>query len=782
MPVIIDGTLGVNAAAITTTNWTPTNIATGDNTTLGDASSDTLTINSTIQPGIVISGASSTDALRVTQTGSGNALVIEDADNPDSTPFVIDSEGRVAIGTPAAAYAKLSVQGTAVASDTASPITIYAAETFGPSTTSAFGVRVNPSTSSNSGTPYTINLMRHFYANQGTFSADSTVTSQIGFHASSTLIGAGTNYGFYSDIASGTNRYNFYSNGTAPNYFAGKLFLNAGVNAAYAFQNNLSITGATTAAGNYFSGQVQSDVVDAYGLRTDLRVASSAFTLNTLTHYAASQDIIGANATVTSQYGFLARGTLIGATNNYGFRSDITAATGRWNFYASGDANNYFAGNVGVGTNAPFSKLTVYGPTGIVSPSTGEATGVGSIRIENGSGLLGTDGGLEFKVAGDTNGYGAKIQALNSGGAQLVFANRNASATWVERMRIKSDGTVSIPGASGAVSSVDYHTAKWNLSTTGAEGLSYQRFKVTCNNTRATAYVKIKACLNSDGGIPYAAAAEMTLSVGRADGSAYYTLVNVFNVAGVSIDEPIASGNDIIFSLSAGYNGTGTTPGIDISVEYMSTDYRGVTADFTWSAVTGTSAGTSLFGVSKIGYGSSANVFTSNGIGLGNTVPTGGGTGIRFPVAQSASSDPNTLDDYEEGTWTPAWAPASGYSNLIYSEQLGQYVKVGKAVHFWGRLVTTAATAGGGGTLGISGLPFTPQSSIGGNPGNININFSYGWASATDAVLGLLISPGSTQVSCYTQYAGMNNNAQSTASSLRGAQVYFIFGGTYFTS
>lgn len=45
MPVIIDGTLGVNAAAVTTTNWTPTNIATGGNTTLGDASADTVTIN-----------------------------------------------------------------------------------------------------------------------------------------------------------------------------------------------------------------------------------------------------------------------------------------------------------------------------------------------------------------------------------------------------------------------------------------------------------------------------------------------------------------------------------------------------------------------------------------------------------------------------------------------------------------------------------------------------------------------------------------------------------------
>jgi hypothetical protein len=42
---------------------------------------------------------SSSDALRITQTGSGNALVVEDSANPDATPFVIDGNGVVGIGT-----------------------------------------------------------------------------------------------------------------------------------------------------------------------------------------------------------------------------------------------------------------------------------------------------------------------------------------------------------------------------------------------------------------------------------------------------------------------------------------------------------------------------------------------------------------------------------------------------------------------------------------------------------------------------------------------------------
>lgn len=47
----------------------------------------------------VISVNSSSDALLITQTGSGNALVVEDSTNPDSTPFVIGANGNVGIGT-----------------------------------------------------------------------------------------------------------------------------------------------------------------------------------------------------------------------------------------------------------------------------------------------------------------------------------------------------------------------------------------------------------------------------------------------------------------------------------------------------------------------------------------------------------------------------------------------------------------------------------------------------------------------------------------------------------
>ena len=50
-------------------------------------------------PLILASGSSTQDLVRITQVGSGNALVVEDSTNPDTTPFVIDTTGNVGVGT-----------------------------------------------------------------------------------------------------------------------------------------------------------------------------------------------------------------------------------------------------------------------------------------------------------------------------------------------------------------------------------------------------------------------------------------------------------------------------------------------------------------------------------------------------------------------------------------------------------------------------------------------------------------------------------------------------------
>jgi hypothetical protein len=79
------------------------------------------------------------------------------------------------------------------------------------------------------------------------------------------------------------------------------------------------------------------------------------------------------------------------------------------------------------------------------------------------------------------------------------------------------------------------------------------------------------------------------------------------------------------------------------------------------------------------------------------------GVGITFPATQSASSDANTLDDYEEGTWTPT-ATSQGGSITSYSAN-GSYVKIGKTVFVRAEIIiTNVGTASG--RIDGGGLPF----------------------------------------------------------------------------
>jgi len=86
------------------------NIATDDRFIVRDTSANTdlaitaaelrnMIVNTPIVLPTVISVNSASDALRITQTGSGDAIVVEDSGNPDSTPFVVKTDGRVGVGT-----------------------------------------------------------------------------------------------------------------------------------------------------------------------------------------------------------------------------------------------------------------------------------------------------------------------------------------------------------------------------------------------------------------------------------------------------------------------------------------------------------------------------------------------------------------------------------------------------------------------------------------------------------------------------------------------------------
>ena len=113
-------------------------------------------------------------------------------------------------------------------------------------------------------------------------------------------------------------------------------------------------------------------------------------------------------------------------------------------------------------------------------------------------------------------------------------------------------------------------------------------------------------------------------------------------------------------------------------------------------------------------------------IAVGNATPSASGAGITFPATQSASTDANTLDDYEEGTWTPALA---GGATAGYSSRTGTYTKIGNRVVLFFKMQLSSLS--GSGTIWMTGVPFTPSGDDGnagtlvGNSGCASLSASY---------------------------------------------------------
>ena len=150
------------------------------------------------------------------------------------------------------------------------------------------------------------------------------------------------------------------------------------------------------------------------------------------------------------------------------------------------------------------------------------------------------------------------------------------------------------------------------------------------------------------------------------------------------------NGPDDFWLSSNLYYNSGWTYGVTNTGTQMHLGSRG----FYFQSVPSGTAGTTV----------SPNVFLS--CNNGQTLALQGassvaGTGISFPATQSASSDANTLDDYEEGTWTPT---DSSPGSVGLNQQSGYYVKIGKMVYTSARFFFNANSNGTAAVIG--GLPF----------------------------------------------------------------------------
>jgi len=151
-----------------------------------------------------------------------------------------------------------------------------------------------------------------------------------------------------------------------------------------------------------------------------------------------------------------------------------------------------------------------------------------------------------------------------------------------------------------------------------------------------------------------------------------------------------------------------------------------------------------------------------------------GTNGVTFTATQSSSANANTLDDYEEGQWTPAIT--NGITSPTYSNQTGYYTKIGDVVNFSFRIYLSGGTRNG--SLLTFTLPFVGKSTGMQAGAGVWAYASAGVVNSTSTNLPTLyINSGASEMYCYSTAGG-----SFIGTDLAGATPDIYISGSYLTT
>lgn len=154
--------------------------------------------------------------------------------------------------------------------------------------------------------------------------------------------------------------------------------------------------------------------------------------------------------------------------------------------------------------------------------------------------------------------------------------------------------------------------------------------------------------------------------------------------------------------------------------------------------------------------------------------------GITFPATQSASSDANTLDDYEEGTWTPVIDSDTPGTGRVTTVSSANYTKIGNMVYVQCYITLTTLGSGGGASLVLRGLPFTARTSE--YYASLSVSYALG-LNANLSSIGMYVAVNSTRAyfngASAASASPLDNLAFSTYAK---AGMSFIIAGCYQTT
>jgi hypothetical protein len=378
------------------------------------------------------------------------------------------------------------------------------------------------------------------------------------------------------------------------------------------------------------------------------------------------------------------------------------------------------SGNVGIGTGTPATKLDIFAADnattsirlGGTAASGGGATATVEVfgnRSDGNSTFYGRYG-ASFRRADGTAINNQTVGAYLFGGqwgtstsfqsANMLYAASIAGfaeSSWTSATAMPTAITFSTGSSGGVLGSVNqsYGTERMRIDSSGNVGIG------------GTADASDKVCVK--GTLPVSSNTSAAF-INRATASSSNTGVS-YGFASLASTEAASFtlGSITGYGAFQGTFGAGST--VTNQYGFFTAGLSGATNNFGfYSDIASGSNRWNFYAAGTAANYMAGTLQTGSTIGVGAATPATSGAGITFPGTQSASSDANTLDDYEEGTYTPTFGGTSSNPTVTYTAQTGAYTKIGNMVYFYAR-ITISAVAGGSGALQVS-VPFTPRSGL----------------------------------------------------------------------
>ena len=233
-----------------------------------------------------------------------------------------------------------------------------------------------------------------------------------------------------------------------------------------------------------------------------------------------------------------------------------------------------------------------------------------------------------------------------------------------------------------------------------------------------------------------------------ASATASYTLqLNSVNFSPASANQLLVSLNGVIQKPGSSFTVSGST--LTFSSALTSSDSIDFILAMGEPLLVGTPSDATITGsklASNIGISTTGNIATTGSGTLsvagtstltGNTTVAGTltNTGLitaSAGVAIGGTGAANTIDDYEEGTWTPTIVGYTGGNTQTYAQQVGQYTKIGR--HIFANFNVRLSAKGNisGNYVNLQGLPFPLLSGSGIMPGTGHIHYIWSLGTARD--------------------------------------------------